>query len=178
MKQAERLCLNAQDGDMRAASKLVERFYQKVYAYLRRLSRSASHAQDLTQETFRRLWSSLENYRGECTFSTWIYRIAYSVYVDWLREKGRPIDKSDAWWDSRADDNPGPHEHAEDRQMAERLYRVVDQLEEGDKQLIHLHFYQGLSLRETASVLDEAASTVRYRFRRAMGKLRSEISAR
>ena len=178
MKQATRLYLNAQNGDRRAASELVRLFYQKVYNYLRRLSKSSLCAQDLTQETFRRLWSSLGSYRGGCAFSTWIYRIAYSVYVDWLRDKGGATGKSDLWWGSQADGKPGPREHAEDRQLAERLYRLVDELAEEDKQLIYLHFYQGLSLRETASVLDEAASTVRYRFRNAMAKLRSEMGGR
>ena len=178
MKQATRLYLNAQNGDRRAASELVRLFYQKVYNYLRRLSKSTLYAEDLTQETFRRLWSSLGNYRGECTFSTWIYKIAHSVYIDWLRDKNGATGKSDAWWDSQADGNPGPCEHAEDRQLAERLYRLVDELAEEEKQLIYLHFYQGLSLRETAGVLDEAASTVRYRFRKAMAKLRSEMGGR
>jgi RNA polymerase sigma factor (sigma-70 family) len=100
------------------------------------------------------------------------------VYVDWLRDKSGATGKSDAWWDSQADGKPGPREHAEDRQLAQRLYRLVDELAEEDKQLIYLHFYQGLSLRETAGVLDEAASTVRYRFSRAIRKLRSEIGGR
>ena len=178
MKQASRLYLKARNGDRRAASELVKLFYQKVYSYLRRLSSSTSEAQDLTQETFRRLWSSLGNYRGECTFSTWIHKIAYSVYVDWLRKKGGATERSQEWWAGRADCNPGPYEHVEDRQLAERLYRLVDELEEDQRQVIHLHFYQGLSLRETAGVLGEAASTVRYRFRRAMEKLRTEIGGR
>ena len=100
------------------------------------------------------------------------------MYIDWLREKGGATGKSDAWWDNQADGKPGPCEHAEDRQLAERLYRLVDELAEEDKQVIYLHFYQGLSLRETAGVLDEAASTVRYRFRKAMAKLRSQMGKR
>lgn len=178
MKHATRLYYKARNGDRRAASELVTLFYRKVYSYLRRLSGSTADAQDLTQETFRRLWSSLGNYRGACTFSTWIYRIAYSVYVDWLRKKGGATGRSEEWWTALAAGNPGPYEHEEDRQLTERLYRLVDELEEDEKHVIHLHFYQGLSLRETAGVLDEAASTVRYRFRRAIRKLRSEIGGR
>jgi len=178
VKQAIRLYLKARNGDRRAASELVKLSYQKVYNYLRRLSSSTLDAQDLTQETFRRLWSSLGNYRGECTFSTWIHKIAYNVYVDWLRKKGGATQRSEEWWIERSDANPGPYEHAEGRQLTERLYKLVDELEEEDRQIIHLHFYQGLSLRETAGVLDEAASTLRYRFRRVIGKLKSEIGGK
>ena len=62
-----------------------------------------------------------------------------------------------------------------DKQTAERLYLLVDQLDDFEKQVISLHFYQGLSLREVAFVLAEAPSTIRYKFHKVMKYLRSKI---
>jgi len=71
--------------------------------------------------------------------------------------------------------NLEPVRHASDKEMAERIYGCIEELDEEKKQIIYLHFYQGLSLRDSAFVLDEAPSTVRYRFRKAMRHLRSKI---
>lgn len=171
-----RLCRRAKEGDERAASELLRLSYEKVFNYLRRLCGSVADAEDLTQETFAKVWSSLSEYRGRCAFSTWVHRIAYHVYVDWRRGKEPPVPQTDAWWQERTDLNPGPFKCAEDKQLAERLYGLVDRLSEDKKQIICLHFYQGLSLRETAYVLNQAPSTVKYGFRRIMKYLRSELN--
>ena len=83
--------------------------------------------------------------------------------------------QTDAWWQERVDVNPGPFKCAEDKQLAERLYGLVHRLSEDEKQVIYLHFYQGLSLRDAAYVLNEAPSTVKYRFRKTMKQLRSQM---
>ena len=59
--------------------------------------------------------------------------------------------------------------------MAQQLYEVVDRLDEDKKQAVHLHYYQGLSLRETAKVLDIATSTVKYRLREVMKILKDKL---
>ena len=66
------------------------------------------------------------------------------------------------------DENPGPLATATEKNEAQRLYRAVEQLDGPKKQVVHLHYYQGLSLRETAEVLDVATSTVKYRLREVM----------
>ncbi|MHC4648605.1 MAG: RNA polymerase sigma factor [Planctomycetota bacterium] len=175
MGQVQGLCRRAQAGDRHAASELLSLFYQRIFNYLRRLCGSTLNAEDLTQETFVKAWSSLNGYEGQCEFTTWVHKIAYHVYIDWRRRKDPTMPQSDAWWQEQTDNNPGPFKSAEERQLAERLYRLVDQLTEEKKQVIYLHFYQGLSLRDAAYVLNEASSTVKYRFRKAMKHLRSQM---
>jgi len=60
--------------------------------------------------------------------------------------------------------------------LALRLYQAVEQLDEDKKHVVHLHYYQGLSLRETAKVLGIATSTVKYRLREVFKILRTKIS--
>jgi RNA polymerase sigma-70 factor (ECF subfamily) len=62
-----------------------------------------------------------------------------------------------------------------DRQTAQRLYEAVDQLDEDRRHVVHLHYYQGLSIRQTAEVLNVATSTVKYRLREVLRILRTRI---
>lgn len=171
---AERLCERAGAGDMGAASELVGLFYDRVYAYFRRLCGSDADAADLTQKTFFKVWTSLASFQRRCRFSTWLHGIAHHVYVDW-RRAARPADrKTDDWWEARPAAGPGPFDDAAERDTARRLYALVDRLEEEVREVIHLHYYQGLSLSETAEVLGIAASTVKYRLRGALDTLRAQ----
>jgi RNA polymerase sigma-70 factor (ECF subfamily) len=169
---ADILCDRARKGDLFAASELVTQFYQRIYAYLRRLSGNDDDAADLTQKTFARTWQSLESYKRRSSFSTWLHGIAHHVYLDWRRKRTLGDSQSDEWWEAQSDNTPTPFENAAEREMARQLYRWVDELDEDKKQTVHLHYYQNLTLNETAEVLGIAASTVKYRLREALDYLR------
>src|SRR5687767_1980238 len=104
MDEAERLYNRAQNGDMAAASELVTLFSEKIFAYFRRLSGNDADAEDLTQKTFIKLWSSLASFRGRSSFSTWIHGIAHHVYVDWRRIRNAVDYQTEQWWELRADE--------------------------------------------------------------------------
>ena len=162
--------------DKNAASELLRIYYADIYSYLRRLCGSRHDAEDLTQQTFLKVWSSLDGFAGRSKFSTWLYRIAHNTYVDWLRKNAAGAQsRPDQWWQERIDKNHGPLINLAERQLAQRLYQAVDQLDEDRKHVVHLHYYQGLSLRETAKVLNIATSTVKYRLREVFKILRAKI---
>ena len=170
------LCKQAKQGNRKAGFELVDMFYRPIYQYLRRLCGNRQDAEDLAQDTFVKVWSSLESYRTSFKFTTWIYTIAYRTYVDRQRKKKYISCLPDEWWREGTDNNPGHLEEEADRQMAQNLYEAVERLDEGKKLVVYLHYYQGVSLRETAKVLDIATSTVKYRLREVIKILRSEIS--
>src|ERR1051326_1044693 len=176
MDQVTQLCGRAKTGDTAAASELIELFYEKLFSYFRRLCGNDEDAQDLTQRTFVKVWAALSSFQGRSSFSTWLHGIGYHVYADW-RRRGLPGEfRSDAWWETCVADGPSPFEDAAEQELAHQLYALVEQLEESRKEIVHLHYYQGLSLRETAEVLGIAASTVKYRLRHALDELRSQTA--
>ena len=170
---AQVLCERACNGDKAAASELVGQFYQRIFAYFRRLCGNEEDAADLTQKTFSKVWPALASYQRRSTFSTWLHGIAHHTYVDWRRKPSRLDAQSDQWWEARAAEGPSPFEDAAERELAHQLYAWVDQLEEDQKEAVHLHYYQGLSLSETAEALEVATSTVKYRLRGALDSLRA-----
>ncbi len=177
--QIRKLLKRAKKADANAASELLRIYYEDVYSYLRRLCGSRADAEDLTQQTFLKVWSSLDRFKGRSKFSTWLHRIAYNTYIDWQRRNTDGTrNLPDQWWQECVDDNPGPFSNLAERQLAQRLYEAVDQLEEDKKQTVHLHHYQALSLRETAKVLGIATSTVKYRLREVFKALRVKLGVR
>ena len=171
---SEQLCARAQTGDFAAASELVALNYQKLFAYFRRQCANDEDAADLTQKTFARVWAALSSYEGRSSFSTWIHGIGRNVYVDWRRKDHRADARTDEWWENCVAEGPSPFEDAAERDQAARLHALVAKLDEGKKEAVHLHYYQGLSLKETAEVLGVATSTVKYRLREALDFLKSQ----
>ncbi|MDB6041389.1 MAG: polymerase, sigma-24 subunit, RpoE [Verrucomicrobiales bacterium] len=171
----ELLCELAKKGDSQAAAELVTLFYRRAFAYFRRLCGDDTEAADLTQKTFLKVWTALPSYEGHASFNTWLHAIAHHVYVDWRRKPGRNDARSDEWWEIQPDAGPAPCESAEERDLGCRVYSFVEKLDEGTRETVHLHYYQGLSLRETAATLGIAVSTVKYRLRSALDFLRPRL---
>jgi RNA polymerase sigma-70 factor (ECF subfamily) len=172
---ARRLCERAAKGDLAAGSELLREFRNLIFAYHRRLSRNDEDAADLTQVTFSRVWRSMARFRGASSVSTWIHRIAYCCYVDWARQSRPPTQQTEEWWQEIAAADRTPFEQSAERDASRRLYAAVDKLPEENRQAIHLHYYQGLSLAETAEVLEVPESTLKYRLRNALERLRRQL---
>ena len=166
----------ARRGDEDAATQLVREFHARVFAFLRRLSGSESEAAELTQRTFCRAWGALPAFAGRASVSSWLHGIAYRTYVDWLRSNRRREEKPEAWWEGLADQRPRPDVAAAAADTTAAVYAAVDRLEDGLRETLHLHYYQGLSLEETAEALGIAASTVKYRLREGLDQVRRLIA--
>src|SRR5438067_361862 len=112
-------------GDERAAVRLIELFYERIYSFLRRLSANDADAADLTQRTFGRVWKSLPTFAGRSSLGSWIHGIAHHVYVDWRRAERHAEERSDEWWTSRASSEPLPDEIVARTDIAAAIYASV-----------------------------------------------------
>lgn len=172
---ASQLLHRARQGDRAAAGQLIDLLHAPIYAYLRRLTGDAIDAEDLTQQTFAKAWQSLGNFAGRSTVSAWLHGIAHHVFVDWLRRR-RPTDfRDEAWWDACPDPFEALTELAE-RDAATAVWRAADALPDDLRQTLHLHYYQELTLQETADALGIAISTVKHRLQTALGQLQKRLA--
>lgn len=172
------LVSEARHGSSRAAEALVDRFYAPVYAFLRRLAGNDTDAADLTQKTFARLWKALERFAGRSTVQAWLHGIAHHVYLDWVRANHRTTSMPEEWWLDCPDPCIAPDAQVARADLAATVYRTVDRLEPELRDTVHLHYYQGLTIEETAAALDIATSTVKYRLRSALARLQSKLADR
>lgn len=165
----------ARHGDEKAARRLIDQFHPRIFAFLRRLAGTESDAVELTQRTFCRAWSALDQFQGRASVSSWLHGIAYRTYVDWLRKNKRYEARSDEWWRELPDRGARPDTLAASSDAADAVYAAVDELESGLRETVHLHYYQGLTLEETADALGLATSTVKYRLRDAMQRIQRRL---
>lgn len=160
-----------------AAVQLIELYYARIYAFLRRLAGNDADAEDLTQRTFSRTQRALPSFAGRSSPASWVHGIACHVYLDWRRTTHRTEPRTDEWWAACPAREVPPDEAVARADLANALYAAVDGLEPELRDSIHLHYYQELTLQETADAMEVAASTVKYRLRQAMEQLKKTVSA-
>ena len=140
--KANQLLERARRGDTTAASQLIELFYERIYAFLRRLAGNEADAADLTQRTFGRVWQALPSFAGRSSLASWLHGIEHHIYVDWRRANGRTESRPDEWWADCPAVEHSPDEAVARTDLAAALYASVDRLEPDQRDAIHLHYYQ------------------------------------
>ena len=145
----ERKLLTAiRQGDTAAAEELVERTYSAVFASVYRLCGDRDLAADLTQETYQKAWSALPRFDGRSQLFTWLYRIAYTTFLNHVRRPRRmtSLDEPDAI-DVR-DQKPRADEVLADQEEAEHLRKAVMQLPEDMRFTVTAHFWRDCRERD------------------------------
>src|ERR1035437_5428048 len=174
---ANQLVETARCGDRAAAAGLIELFYERIYAFLRRLAANDADAADLTQRCFGGGWQALPTFAGRSSVSSWMHSIAYHVYVDWRRADRHTEPRSHEWWAARPAPEARPDEIVALADSAAAVYGSVEELEPDLRHTVQLHYYQNLTLQETADAIGVATSTVKYRLRQALTELQRKLAS-
>ena len=172
-----RLLGSLASGDRRAAEALARRSYRPVFASLLKLSGDADLAADLTQETFRRAWSALAQFDGRARFATWLYRIAFNVFISHRRRPMRLAPLPEEMGESEpAEPAAGAEARLEARQAAQNLRRAVRSLPEPLQLAVTARFWAEISVVEIARLEGVSVTAIRKRLRRAETLLRSALT--
>ncbi|MFW6437627.1 MAG: RNA polymerase sigma factor [Armatimonadota bacterium] len=170
-------------GDAEAFDHLVEAHYRSVYNTAYRMLRTPSAASDATQATFVRVWEALSSFRGDASFSTWLYRITMNVCLDELRRsKNRPLsltveddDGEPAGERDMPDFSDEPSGTAEQRELQQLVHEAIGRLSDDFRAVIVLYDIRGLSYQEISEALGVPLGTVKSRLNRARQALREEM---
>ncbi|MDD6160939.1 MAG: sigma-70 family RNA polymerase sigma factor [Oscillospiraceae bacterium] len=168
----QQLIRQAQSGEVSAFEQLLDRYQKPVYHQALRLVSHPEDAADVTQEVFLKVWKYLPTFRGESSFSTWLYRMTDNAALDLLRrEKKRRGDSS-------LDDDEGmavipvdpaatPQEALERSERQRAVSDALGRLSEEHRRVLVLREINGLSYEEIGQVLELAPGTVKSRIARA-----------
>lgn len=168
----ERRLLNAiRSGDTAAAEELVERTYSAVFASLYRLCGDRDLAADLTQETYQKAWAALKGFDGRSQLFTWLYRIAYTTFLNYIRRPRRmtSLDEEESF--EVRDDAPPVDEVLANAEEAELLRAAVMKLPEDLRFTVTAHFWGGLAVKEIAAIEKITTVAIRKRLHRAFSLL-------
>ncbi|MCA9727201.1 MAG: sigma-70 family RNA polymerase sigma factor [Candidatus Eisenbacteria bacterium] len=170
-------CLSGEEEAFRI---LVQRYERPVYGLIHRMVASDDDARDLTQESFVKVFRSLDQFDPTRNFSSWIFKIASNQTIDYLRK--RRVQTISIHADPENDDRPeiqledsapGPSgEYAETRRR-ERLGELVQRLPAHYRVAVELRYSQQRSYEEIAETLDLPLGTVKARLHRAHHQLRA-----
>lgn len=172
----ERRLLDAvRSGDRAAAEELVERTYSAVYASLVRLCADPDLASDLTQETYQKAWAALGGFDGRSQLFTWLYRIAYTTFLNHVRRPRRVVPLEEPQMLQVRDDSPAADEVLATNEESERLRNAVLQLPEDLRFTVTAHFWGGLPVKEIAGIEKITTVAIRKRLHRAFSMLEATL---
>lgn len=166
-KELDRLLADVARGDQDALAGLYHRTRAAVYAMALSILKNTHDAQDVTQDTFVRIWDSAPQYRSRGTPMAWILTITRNLARMRLRQGTRETELDKTEWEAIPADAQGVT--PEDRQL---LQTALAALSPTERQIVLLHAVTGLKQREIAEVLELPLATVLSKYHRALRKLK------
>ena len=176
----QELVRRAKAGDQDAFEQLVLDNQNKIYTLTFRMTNDREEAEDLAQEAFLKAWHGLPAFQGDSSFSTWVYRLATNVCIDFLRRQKRrkeiepvmSIDDEESGWTEPADWEQDPQRQLEKTERGAALHRALQALADHHRQVLVMRELSGLSYQEIGQALGLDPGTVKSRISRARLALR------
>ena len=168
------LVRKSQLGDKSAFEQLVIRHQDLVFSLAYKLTGNREMANDVAQEAFIRAWKAIEKFRGDSTFSTWIYRI--TVNTAWtLRKKAKKhntLNIDETYEPIVIDEKKDPELVAINSDLSSVLINALDKIPIEQRIIVELKNIEGRSHKEIADYLDISVTAAKVRLHRAHQKLR------
>jgi RNA polymerase sigma-70 factor (ECF subfamily) len=177
----------AQQGREDAFRELIRRYERPVFSLIFRMVRDSATAEDLSQDTFIKILNNIDKYRPEFKFSSWLFKIAHNIAIDFLRRRqldtisidGSPHAATAAEAEASTFDIDSGGENALDAMAAKELgsaiERAIGALRPEYRSCIMLRHVEGRSYEEIAATLDLPLGTVKTYIHRARSQLREAL---
>ena len=165
------LVARAQKGNNDAFSELVRRHQQVTYNLAYRFMRDSTQAEDMAQEAFVKAFRLLKGFRGDSSFSTWLYRVTSSVCLTELgrRKRRGEVELQPTHY------NKAAVEPTYNLDLPDHIRRCVTQLSDRYAEIVTLYYLKGISYEEIAESLDIPMGTLKTWMFRARKQLRSIV---
>ena len=161
------------NGDTNAYAKLVDRYKDLVYTLAIRMLKNREEAEEIAQDTFIKVFKSLDKFKGDSKFSTWIYRVAYNTCLDAIKKnKKHQNDVAiDEYTFNKLDTIDNALENIIKEERSVLIKNCINKLPEESSVILTLFYFEELSLEEISKVINIEANTVKVKLFRARKKL-------
>jgi RNA polymerase sigma-70 factor (ECF subfamily) len=164
--EATRRSVGSQDGDQGAFEALIREHQRMIHSLCYRMCGSLADAEDLAQETFIQAYQHLDGFRGQARISSWLYRIAVNLCLNWQKRNQRR-ERLNKEWSEQDWQQP-----AEDMARAQQVQEALLALPPKQRAAVVLTIYEGLTHAEAATALGCSEATVSWRVFAARSKLK------
>ncbi len=172
-------------GSEKAFNRLISENQTKVYRIALSIVKNHSDAEDIAQEVFIRIYTSISSFKGNSSLATWIYKITYNRSLDFLKKNNKKMkttktldDPEDAELLTLAGERFIPEKEFEDKQMKEDIHTALQKLPEDQRQLIELKDIHGFSYEEILDITGLKDGTMKSRLNRARTSLRKMLQTK
>jgi RNA polymerase sigma-70 factor, ECF subfamily len=181
-----RLVRRLKDRDEQAFREMVEEYGDRVFSLTYRMLGSREEAEDLAQEVFITIFKSIESFRGDSKFSTWLYRVTANHCKNRIKYLSRRHDRDRAELTERVEGSggaslaaprpaPRPDVQLEGAQLEQMLQHAIAELDEEQRILVILRDVEDLSYEEICAITELPDGTVKSRLHRARMALRKKL---
>ena len=177
--------LRVRDGDDAAFNYLVDRYRRAMVGFMYRMTHNSAVAEELSQEVFLRVYRSRTSYSADAKFTTWLYRIATNLAVNYARDTKNERPEVKASLDETdeetglgidvADERPNVEQQILRRERLKAIRKHVEALPERQRLAVMMHKYQELDYRQIAEVLHLSESANKSLLFRAYETLRQSL---
>jgi len=176
------------EGDSSAFEEMVDRYYDRIYNRVHQMLKNQQDAEEVTQDAFIRAHKGLETFRGDASFSTWLYQIAtnlaHNKYWYWFRRKRAQSFSIDQTVGDDGDltvaellpsEEAAPSQNTLNLELVEKIEEAMLLLTPSHREILEMRNRQGLSYDEIADELNLSVGTVKSRIARARTQLREKM---
>ncbi len=171
------------EGDVAALEVLYDRYARVVYSFAVRIVGDGLVAEEVLQEAFTRAWQQAGRFElARGSFASWLLSITHNLAIDEIRRRQRRPQRADAVdiadvLRGEIDEAANVEEAAEAAELREQIRTAMATLPEPQRRVIELAYFEGLTQREIAALLDEPLGTIKTRMRLGMQKLKDLLGA-
>ena len=168
------LIKKAINGDEQAFELLLSQYQNKIYSIALRTLGNEHDALDATQDALIRIYKNIGKFKGNSSFSTWVYRITVNVCYDMLNLNKKPVHLVEKLEDApqMAAKGPGPEEIVLGRESASEVCALILKLSDIYRVALVLRDVEGFAYEEIALILNISVGTVKSRIARARNEMR------
>lgn len=156
---------------MQEFEEVYARYYPQIYKYVFRLCGNADMAEEITQETFFKVFQKLDSYRGECKLSVWMCQIAKNTFYGFIKKQNRQTD----YPIETIPDESNLEISFADKDLAVRIHAILHGLEEPYREVFWMRTFGEMSFAQIAALHQKTESWARVTYHRAKMKIMEEL---
>lgn len=173
--------LALQQGDQAAFQRLVAAYSEKIYRLSLSILQHQEDAEDVTQDVFTTVYSSIAQFKQDAQLSTWMYRITVNKCQELIRRKSRKkrfgfMTSLDQLESTKTSDFMHPGVELENKERAAILFKAINRLPENQRLAFTMHKLEGIPYDEIAQILNVTLASIESLLYRAKQQLKQSLS--